>query len=321
MVEDIPHLSVNLNPSYESVPDTNHFNIVKGNNVKAFDEVLLSTLIKKFNKPTTWTLHAMERPYEFRNEHYEQLIENNSWMTDETVSLLIKWLDCVKNYDPSKQMEIVSSISVAVLVSHVKTYKTNEKDTNELQNLIEKYRRTLKIDGHDVNKKYNHNVLNSDCIFLVNNLDKNHWNLVCFCNMKTINSNFIDLDGIETEGNTEIDIDDEAFDNYALPCILVFDSLSQGTITSDTLLLIEGFRLWLTNDREINTNGYTFSETNLPATMVESTQQQDGSSCGYFAIRNLIGMLISYEIIFPIRIKNTNKKAMCIGKETIAKYY
>ena len=78
MVADIPHLSVNLNPSYESVPDTNHFNIVKGNNVKAFDEVLLSTLIKIFNKPTTWTLHAMERPYEFRNQHYEQLIENNS---------------------------------------------------------------------------------------------------------------------------------------------------------------------------------------------------------------------------------------------------
>ena len=41
----------------------------------------------------------------------------------------------------------------------------NEKDTNELQKLIEKYQRTLKIDGHDVNKKYNHNVLNSDCIF------------------------------------------------------------------------------------------------------------------------------------------------------------
>ena len=126
--------------------------------------------------------------------------------------------------------------------------------------------------------------------------------------MKTINSNFIDLDGIETEGNTEIDIDDEAFDNYALPCILVFDSMSQGTITNQTLSLIEGFRLWLTNDKDINPKGYTFSETNLPATIVESTQQQDGSSCGYFAIRNIIGMLVSYDSIFPIRIKDTTRK-------------
>jgi len=92
--------------------------------------------------------------------------------------------------------------------------------------------------------------------------------------MKTINNKFIDLDGTETEGNTKIDIDNEEFYNYTLPCILVFDSMSQGKITNQTLLPIEGFRLWLTNDREFNPNGYTFSEINLPATMVESTQQK-----------------------------------------------
>jgi len=126
--------------------------------------------------------------------------------------------------------------------------------------------------------------------------------------MKTINRKLIDLDDIETKGNKKIDINDEEFNNYALPCILVFDSLSQGTITNQTLSLIEGFRLWLTNDKEINPKGYTFSETNLPATMVESTQQQDGSSCGYFAIRNLIGMLVSYDSIFLYESKTLLEK-------------
>ena len=79
-------------------------------------------------------------------------------------------------------------------------------------------------------------------------------------------------------------------------------------------MLIEGFRLWLTNDREINPKGYTFSETNLPATIVDSTHQKDGSSCGYFAIRNLIGMLVSYDSIFPIRIKDTTRKTGNIKK-------
>jgi len=59
---------------------------------------------------------------------------------------------------------------------------------NEMKNTIEKFRRTLKFHKKKIN--------DSDCIFMVVNIPKQHWCLVCLCNLRTIQTNFIDFEDL-----------------------------------------------------------------------------------------------------------------------------
>ena len=40
----------------------------------------------------------------------------------------------------------------------------------------------------------------------------------------------------------------------------------------------------------------------MPLFRVKVPKQEDGASCGYYIMRNLIGLLIAHETIFPINV-------------------
>jgi len=306
---DLPHLSLDPNTTYEAVNDSRNFDIIKGNNVKPFDSSSFQELVKKYHDPSGDEKSDIGR-CEYSLLNYQRLLKNDSWMCDETVSLLTKWIECVKDDNSEKRIVLVQSTSATVLVSHYKRFvefwdgnieKANKEDFTET---LDHIRRTLKFERNDIS--------NSDCIFITSNVGKLHWNLVCVCNLRTINKDFIDFENPIDEKDTSKYMNEEEFSNYAPPCIIVLDSMasSDGKLPNDTESLAETFRFWLTHDQKINSNGYKFSSNNLPVTMIESIQQSDTSSCGYFDIRNIIGLLLSSENIFPIRIKDLVKRNM-----------
>ena len=143
------------------------------------------------------------------------------------------------------------------------------------------------------------------------NIPRFHWNLVCLCNLNTVEKGFIDFEG--KENNAEENSFDGEFTEYQPPCIFVFDSMCKGEIDPTTMSLINEIRYWLTYDEAINPKKYSFSSMNLPVTVVPSVQQDDSNSCGFFSLRNIFGLLISYGNIFPIKISHLAKETKSIG--------
>ena len=63
-------------------------------------------------------------------------------------------------------------------------------------------------------------------------------------------------------------------------------------------------RFWLTNDKEINPSSIEFGNLNLPVFQVGCPAQTDSDSCGYFVIRDIIGLISISGIIFPIEMQD-----------------
>ena len=126
-----------------------------------------------------------------------------------------------------------------------------DSQDNALDTEVKKIRSYLKFKDNKLN--------NSECLFIVNNISNEHWNLVCLCNLRTITipNNFMDMtkdDGINTFTRTD-GTANQPFREYRPPCILVFDSLySSPPVDSKTQELIDALRFWLTNDKEINSS-------------------------------------------------------------------
>ena len=312
---DLPHLCLNTKPKYQVVSgDETKYTIVKGDNVKQYSKSSLDIFKNKDYRPEfdynkwkqTTKLPEETKQVKYHKANYIDLIKPNSWMCDETVSILVNWIECIKDDESQKRLHVVSSIATQVLINRFRQYQLNCNASSEDQNLdemkatVDKFRRVLRIHQNQTKE--------SDCIFMIVNIPNQHWCLVCLCNLRTIETNFIDFEDSDEKQKSSEGLNEEDFLEYSPPCILIFDSMCKtGKAEECVETLISGLRFWLTNDRTINPNGYKFSSQNLPATVIQTIQQKDGSSCGYFAIRNIIGMFISSKEIFPIHIKDLVK--------------
>lgn len=316
---DLPHLCLKEKTTYNEKKegDETKYTIIKGNGVKEYTKSSLDDVMKtkvywpeldreKYKNITKFPEEPKQ--YQYHYKKYNDLIKSDSWMCDETVSLLLNWFETIKDKEKHHRLHFVSSIATDVLINRYRQYKSSigkasgDEIKDEKNATVEKFRRVLKCDQSKIN--------DSDCIFMVVNIKNNHWCLVCLLNLRTISSNFIDFE--DSNGNQILPEgpDANSFQEYNPPCISIFHSMykSSGSECVDTL--IESIRFWLSNDPKINPNWYSFSSFNLPSTAILTEQQKDGSSCGFFAIRNIIGMFVSFESIFPIQmkdlVKNTN---------------
>ena len=310
---DLPHLCLNNQITYDQNKKGSKvdYTISKGNDVNEYNQSSLNVLLNKVhiqktgknNLETDETIMPEKtKRVQYSKRRYDYLIKTNSLMCDETVSLLICWIDIMKERSKHHRLHFVSSTATKVLIDQYKRYELCQDKgigpeiIDERKTTIDKFSRIMSCDEDKKNK--------SDCIFMIVHVNKNHWCLLCLLNLRTIQTNFIDFETLKKNQMSTVDSDGKSFSEYKPPCIFIFDSLFSKE-SEDVKNLVEGLRFWLTNDEKINPNMYQFTGSlNLPATMIYSEQQKDGCSCGYFVIRNIIGMVISFDDIFPIEIKD-----------------
>ena len=63
-------------------------------------------------------------------------------------------------------------------------------------------------------------------------------------------------------------------------------------------------RFNITNNKAMNPKNIQFNNKNLPLIRVKVPKQTNHISCGYYVLRNMIGISVSKEQVFPIVVKD-----------------
>ena len=63
-------------------------------------------------------------------------------------------------------------------------------------------------------------------------------------------------------------------------------------------------RFNISHNQAMNPKNIQFNNKNLPLFRVKVPQQTDNISCGYYVLRNMIGIYVRKEQIFPIVVKD-----------------
>ena len=131
----------------------------------------------------------------------------------------------------------------------------------------------------------------STLFFFPNNANENHWYLFILCNLRQIQKE-----------------DGDPFDKLTSYCeiqfILLLDSLPGIEIFDETDFFCEMLRFYITNIKDMNPTKINFNKKNLPLFRVKVPQQTDHISCGYYVLRNMIGLSVSKEQVFQILVKD-----------------
>ena len=298
---DLPHLG--FAATLKGDENGKNYHLVPSNSASIDMEAISESILSIIETPH----HPKSKGWPFTRGDFKKLIKNPK-MHDGALNVLIKWIHFMKAKD-SDFLSILSNSnselirnSYAIYCKHLQNNDLGkDSQDNHLNTEVKKIRSYLKFKDNKLN--------NSECLFIVNNISNEHWNLVCLCNLRTITipNNFMDMtkdDGINTFTRTD-GTANQPFREYRPPCILVFDSLySSPPVDSKTQELIDALRFWLTNDKEINPSSIEFGNLNLPVFQIGCPAQTDSDSCGYFVIRNIIGLISISDIIFPIEMQD-----------------
>ena len=106
---DLPHLCLNEKILYNEKKEGDEvkYTIIKGDGVKEYS----TSSLDKFQNKEYWPelnrdkyknvtkLPEETRQIQFYNRKYNNLIKSDSWMCDETVSLLLNWIETIKDED------------------------------------------------------------------------------------------------------------------------------------------------------------------------------------------------------------------------------
>ena len=145
--------------------------------------------------------------------------------------------------------------------------------------LTERTNEHMKIDKENI----------PDCICIVQNIDDKHWILVCVCNIKILNGDYINVNKDDWLDKVENESYSNTFEKYPLPCFLILDSMGgTGEINPDTERLIQALRHWLTNQSDLNKKRHKLDEINMPYFIVECMQQPNSYDCGFCVFRNIV---------------------------------
>ena len=82
---------------------------------------------------------------------------------------------------------------------------------------------------------------------------------------------------------------------YEIPCISLLDSLPGIEIFDETDFFCEMLRFNITNNKAMNPKNIKFNNKNIPLFRVKVPEQTDDISCGYYVLRNMIGIYVSKE--------------------------
>ena len=151
-------------------------------------ELLLNLVKEHYEKIPKQQFEYSKIDYYKLNRKFE-----TSWMTDATGSLIIKWLELLMSDEMKKRCMLLNSLSVNTLKDEFNHFEDNAtwKFDVELANLdvnknkalkqpelFEKYRKCFHVGKQD----------NSipECILMLHNIPIHHWNLVCLCNLNTV---------------------------------------------------------------------------------------------------------------------------------------
>ena len=312
---DLPYLG--FSPTLKGNEDGTHYDwIIKSNT----PEINLKDKVNSILNLITTPHYPRISGCQFTKGDLRKLA-NEKTMHDSALNIIIKWIECVKT-STSPFIAVLSNNNSEMIRSSYNLYNNYKQDpsNNEASKEEVKLREVNNI--HRFLKFDDNTLQNSECLFIVNNISNIHWNLVCLCNLRTISikNNFIDMrnnDGIDSF--SKLQFSDQPFNLYAPPCIIVFDSLNtEYVLNPKTLELIQGLRLWLSHDQEMNPSKIQFCEMNLPIYQVRCPQQTDLVSCGYFVFRNIIGLLNKANDIFPIKIEDLLRN--CTSKAKYIEY-
>ena len=234
---------------------------------------------------------------------FKDICNSDSWMKDSTVQILTKWFNIVTKRFSGKCC-VRSGWTATTIISHFDSYmKSKSSHESEIENkLLNQFllqtERSFKLDKNDL----------PECVFMVQHL-QNHWILVCICNIKTLNEDFVDVNKNNWSAENEFKESGKKFSEYTIPCFLVFDSFEKCQhLKPESEQLLNALRFWLSKNKSMNPQGISLNEVNMPCFHVECSQQQNINDCGYFVFRNIIGMIYDQQKIFPIKMKHIFKR-------------
>ena len=89
---------------------------------------------------------------------------------------------------------------------------------------------------------------------------------------------------------------------YEILCYRLLDSLPIREMIGDTYLFCEMLRFYTTNNKDMNPESIDYNK-NLRLFKVKVPEQTDDISCFYYVLRNMIGIALSKDNVFPIMVK------------------
>ena len=205
-------------------------------------------------------------------------------MIDTVIDIISKWIELVQ---PRKDVYTIIILTSSILLCKLTFQKyKNASPTN--QQLMKGKTLDLFENWFKCNDKY---LYSQHAIFFPNNANKNHWNLFILCNLRQIQKE-----------------DEDPFDKltleYEIPCILLLDSLPAIEIFDELDLFCEMLRFNISNNKAMNPKNIKFNNKNLPLFRVKVPEQTDDIPCGYYVLRNMIGISVSKDKVFPILVKD-----------------
>ena len=184
---DLPHLG--FNATLKGDENGKNYNLVPSVNATIDMEAVSESILSIIETPH----HPKSSGWPFTRGDFKKLIENPK-MHDAALNVVINWIHLMKTRN-SDFLSILSNSnselirnSYAIYCKHLQN-KDLSKDSqdNALDTEVKKIRSYLKFKDNKLN--------NSECLFIVNNISNEHWNLVCLCNLRTITipNNFMDM--------------------------------------------------------------------------------------------------------------------------------
>ena len=301
LASDFPHFSFEAKIEIESEDSDLYFFNSNGKQNKEDIESKISDITKCIVLSTD-EISKNEMSQIFSIADFTDICFPDSWMKDSTVQILTKWFNIVtKRF--SKKCCVRSGWTTTTIISHFDSYmKTKISHESEIEKkLLNQFLlqtdRCFKFDKNDL----------PDCVFMVQHLE-DHWILVCICNIKTLNDDFVDVNKNNWSARNEFKGPGKKFSEYTIPCFLVFDSFGKRQLLKpESEQLLNALRFWLSKNKSMNPQGIALNEVNMPCFHVECSQQQNVNDCGYFVFRNMIGMIYDQQKIFPIKMKHIFK--------------
>ena len=123
---DLPHLCLNTQPTFQVVSENEmKYTIVKDKDVNQYSKASLEIFKTKYYRSEfdndKWEkvtkLPKETKQFEYHNKNYSDLIKPDNWMCDETVSLLVNWIESIKDDESQKRLHVVSSLATQVIIN------------------------------------------------------------------------------------------------------------------------------------------------------------------------------------------------------------
>ena len=92
------------------------------------------------------------------------------------------------------------------------------------------------------------------------------------------------------------------------------DSLSHSSSSSSSVI-IDSILHMLAKDKYVNPQQHSITRDTIPVFCAKVPIQQDSDSCGYFALRNLIGLIRGEKTFFPFKVRDFINQTMATKME------